>query len=48
MWLKNWENTGLLQFDDKNQDGVISDNEINQAMNVLEQAKKQKEKQLMR
>jgi uncharacterized membrane protein len=30
---------------DKNQDGIISDNEINQAMNVLEQAKKQKEKQ---
>ena len=30
---------------DKNKDGVISDNEINQAMNILEQAKKQKEKQ---
>ncbi len=22
-WFKNWENTGLLQFDDKNQDGTI-------------------------
>ena len=22
-WFKNWENTGLLQFDDKNSDGVI-------------------------
>jgi len=22
-WFKNWENTGLLSFDDKNQDGVI-------------------------
>jgi len=30
---------------DKNKDGVISDSEINQAMNVLEKAKKQKEKE---
>ena len=30
---------------DKNKDGIISDSEINQAMNLLEKAKKQKEKQ---
>ena len=32
-WFKNWENTGLLQFDDKNQDGVIqyvADSQINE------------------
>ena len=32
-WFKNWENTGLLQFDDKNQDGVIqyvADPQINE------------------
>ena len=30
---------------DKNKDGIISDSEINQAMSLLEKAKKQKEKQ---
>tara|TARA_Y100001936_G_C16077401_1_gene675018 strand:- start:1067 stop:2734 length:1668 start_codon:yes stop_codon:yes gene_type:complete len=32
-WFKNWENTGLLEFDDKNQDGVIqyvADPQINE------------------
>ena len=32
-WFKNWENTGLLQFDDKNSDGIIqyvADEEINE------------------
>ena len=32
-WFKNWENTGLLQFDDKNADGVIqyvADEQINE------------------
>ena len=32
-WFKNWENTGLLQFDDKNSDGVIqyvADEQINE------------------
>ena len=32
-WFKNWENTGLLKFDDKNQDGVIqyvADPQINE------------------
>ena len=32
-WFKNWENTGLLQFDDKNADGVIqyvADDQINE------------------
>jgi cation/acetate symporter len=32
-WFKNWENTGLLQFDDKNADGVIqyvADEQVNE------------------
>ena len=32
-WFKNWENTGLLNFDDKNKDGVIqyvADNQLNE------------------
>ena len=32
-WFKNWENTGLLQFDDKNSDGIIqyvADEQINE------------------
>ena len=32
-WFKNWENTGLLEFDDKNADGVIqyvADSQINE------------------
>ena len=32
-WFKNWENTGLLQFDDKNADGIIqyvADEQINE------------------
>ncbi len=32
-WFKNWENTGLLEFDDKNADGVIqyvADTEVNE------------------
>ena len=32
-WFKNWENTGLLQFDDKNSDGVIqyvADEQVNE------------------
>ena len=32
-WFKNWENTGLLRFDDKNSDGVIqyvADEQINE------------------
>ncbi len=32
-WFKNWENTGLLEFDDKNQDGIIqyvADPQINE------------------
>ncbi|MBL6603563.1 MAG: cation acetate symporter [Bacteroidetes bacterium] len=32
-WFKNWENTGLLQFDDKNADGIIqyvADEEVNE------------------
>tara|TARA_B100000575_G_scaffold91079_1_gene72384 strand:+ start:3021 stop:4688 length:1668 start_codon:yes stop_codon:yes gene_type:complete len=32
-WFKNWENTGLLEFDDKNADGVIqyvADAELNE------------------
>jgi len=32
-WFNNWENTGLLKFDDKNQDGVIqyvADSQINE------------------
>ncbi len=32
-WFKNWENTGLLEFNDKNQDGVIqyvADPQINE------------------
>ena len=32
-WFKNWENTGLLEFDDKNADGVIqyvADNQLNE------------------
>ena len=32
-WFKNWENTGLLEFDDKNADGVIqyvADNQVNE------------------
>ena len=32
-WFKNWENTGLLQFDDKNADGVIqyvADSQLNE------------------
>ena len=32
-WFNNWENTGLLEFDDKNQDGVIqyvADSQINE------------------
>jgi len=32
-WFKNWENTGLLKFDDKNADGVIqyvADNQVNE------------------
>ena len=32
-WFKNWENTGLLQFDDKNLDGIIqyvADEQINE------------------
>ena len=23
IWFKNWENTGLIRFDDKNHDGII-------------------------
>ena len=32
-WFKNWENTGLLQFDDKNADGIIqyvADTQVNE------------------
>ena len=32
-WFKNWENTGLLEFDDKNADGVIqyvADTQVNE------------------
>ena len=29
-WFKNWEATGLLQFDDKNQDGIIQYNASSQ------------------
>jgi len=32
-WFKNWENTGLLEFDDKNADGVIqyvADSQVNE------------------
>ena len=32
-WFKNWENTGLLEFDDKNSDGVIqyvADTQVNE------------------
>ena len=32
-WFKNWENTGLLEFDDKNEDGIIqyvADSQINE------------------
>ena len=32
-WFKNWENTGLLEFDDKNSDGVIqyvADEQVNE------------------
>lgn len=32
-WFKNWENTGLLEFDDKNADGIIqyvADNQVNE------------------
>ena len=32
-WFKNWENTGLLEFDDKNADGIIqyvADSQVNE------------------
>ena len=34
-WFKNWENTGLLEFDDKNADGIIqyvADSQVNELM----------------
>ena len=33
VWFKNWENTGLLEFDDKNADGIIqyvADTQVNE------------------
>ena len=32
-WFKNWENTGLIKFEDKNNDGII--NYVNSDKNEL-------------
>ena len=35
-WFKNWENTGLIIFDDKNNDGIINYNNSNENELVID------------
>ena len=38
---RNWEKTGLLTFNDKNNDGVLSREEIDDAIKLLKKAKRE-------